>query len=66
MDNRFNIINESKFETLDQSEMELIQGGLCISCKKKERKVEIGIEIDITINSTENPEGEKDITIKIE
>ena len=47
MKNRFEIVKNSKFETLTHRELESVKGGgLCISCKKRHRTVEINIEKD--------------------
>lgn len=41
---RFDIVKESKFEKMSEMEMSSTRGGqLCVSCKKRARKVEIGI-----------------------
>ena len=43
----FNIIKESKFEKLQNSDLASIKGGsICISCMKRDRKVEIAIGDD--------------------
>ncbi len=42
--NRFNVINESKFERLSNKDMQNSKGGwICVSCKKRQRKVPIVI-----------------------
>ena len=42
--NRINVLKESKFNRMTEAEMAKVNGGLCISCKKRDRKIEIGIE----------------------
>ncbi len=40
--NRIKVLKESKFNRLSQHELIAIKGGgLCISCKKRDRKVEV-------------------------
>lgn len=44
---RFNVIQESKFESMSEMDMSSTLGGqLCVSCKKRTRKVEIGLGDD--------------------
>ncbi|MBR5955463.1 MAG: hypothetical protein IK022_02825 [Bacteroidales bacterium] len=44
---RFNVIQESKFESMSEMDMSSTLGGqLCVSCKKRTRRVEIGIGDD--------------------
>ncbi|MDD7456422.1 MAG: hypothetical protein PUK70_09305 [Bacteroidales bacterium] len=44
---RFNILKDSKFEKMSEQEMSSTRGGqLCVSCKKRARKVEVGIGDD--------------------
>ena len=45
MKNRFEIVKNSKFETLTHGELESVKGGLCISCKKRKRKVPINLSV---------------------
>lgn len=59
--NRFKIIEESKFEKLDHSEMGSIQGGLCISCKKRARKIELGLGASVTNGTNVPKEQEKQV-----
>lgn len=54
---RFEEIRSSKFEKMNQAEMGSVKGGeLCVSCKKRTRKVEVGVGeslenlVDIDIN----------------
>lgn len=39
---RIKVLHESKFNRMTDSEMAKINGGLCISCKKRARRIEIG------------------------
>ena len=44
---RFNVIQESKFESMSEMDKSSTLGGqLCVSCKKRARTVEIGIGDD--------------------
>ena len=54
---RFEEIKSSKFEKMNYSEMNSVKGGgVCVSCKKRSRKVEIELEksqeelIHVTVN----------------
>lgn len=38
---RMNVVMPSKFEKLTMAEMQAVKGGLCISCKKRARKIRI-------------------------
>lgn len=49
MKSRFETLKESKFNTMTNEELEEIMGGLCISCKKRDRAVEIGFEGKATV-----------------
>lgn len=39
---RFSVINESKFERLSKKELQESKGGICWSCMRRTRKVQIG------------------------
>ncbi len=48
---RINVINESKFERITPQQLQLILGGMtgtgiCISCKKRDRKIRIVVGTD--------------------
>ena len=48
---RINVINESKFERMTPQQLQSIQGGMtgtgiCISCKKRDRKIRIVVGTD--------------------
>ena len=56
---RFNVIQESKFESMSEMELSSTLGGyVCVSCKKRERTVEIGI-------GDENPDDDKNTILDI-
>ena len=42
MKNRFEIVKNSKFETLTHGELESVKGGWCISCMKRSKGTVIG------------------------
>ena len=42
MKNRFEIVKNSKFETLTNRELESVKGGWCISCMKRSKGTVIG------------------------
>lgn len=48
---RFKVIQESKFEKLSKNDLQKVKGGLCISCKRRSRKVEINIWAHGTIST---------------
>ncbi|MCT4603644.1 MAG: hypothetical protein N4A59_12200 [Marinifilum sp.] len=50
--NRFKVINESKFERLSKKELQASKGGLCFSCKRRDRKVELGLRVRIWAHGT--------------
>ncbi|TRX65894.1 hypothetical protein [Carboxylicivirga sp. M1479] len=52
--NRINVLNESKFDRLTNDELRSTKGGLCISCKKRDRKVEIGLKNEVKYESSSN------------
>ncbi|MGV8829118.1 MAG: hypothetical protein ACWA6U_12455 [Breznakibacter sp.] len=58
---RINVINESKFERMTHSELQSTKGGACLSCKKRERKIEIGWEVEIKTNT----DGTGSVTLKL-
>jgi len=39
---RFSVISESKFERLSKKELQESKGGICWSCMRRARKVQIG------------------------
>lgn len=44
---RFEVIKESKFDQLSKKQMQESRGGwICLSCKKRERKIPIVIGVD--------------------
>ena len=45
MNNRFEIIEKSKFEKLTNKELREIKGGLCLSCLKKAKKLRVHVDI---------------------
>lgn len=51
---RFETLKVSKFNTLSNEELEEVMGGLCISCKKRERAVEIGFEGKVSVEYDKN------------
>ncbi|MCG8581670.1 MAG: bacteriocin [Bacteroidales bacterium] len=60
---RIRVLNESKFKRLTEAEMAKVNGGLCVSCKKRDRKIEFGISAKAsgTIN-TDNYSGKYEVT----
>lgn len=36
--NRFDVIQESKFDKLSNNDLQKIKGGLCLRCRKRARK----------------------------
>ncbi len=45
--NRINVITESKFERMTNEELSSAKGGICLSCKKRDRSVELGVTIKV-------------------
>jgi hypothetical protein len=49
--NRFKVINESKFEKLSKSDLQKAKGGICLSCMRRTRKVKVHIWAHGTISA---------------
>lgn len=45
MESRFETLKVSKFNTLSNEELEEVMGGICVSCRKRERMIEIEINL---------------------
>ncbi len=63
MKSRIETLKESKFNTMTPQELEEVMGGLCISCKKRDRAIEIGFETKATIKYDGEWKGEISGTI---
>ncbi len=45
--NRISIIQDSKFNRISKKDMDATKGGICISCRKRERKVDLGLSVTV-------------------
>ncbi len=51
--NRIKVIQETKFNRLSKEELRSTKGGFCLSCRKRDRKVELGFSVSVTYEDWE-------------